>query len=92
MHISIWTADYTVKPVLSGHSKKKDQLSLNAGQKYCRMLQGEHSAIFLTFIKVPFAIKIYVLLFFEWLLKIGFTVLTTYMYFLFCGVCRLAVR
>ena len=35
MHISIWTADYTVKPVLSGHSKKKDQLSLNAGQKYC---------------------------------------------------------
>ena len=25
----------------------KDQLSLNAGQKYCRMLDGEHSAIFL---------------------------------------------
>ena len=25
------------------------QLSLNAGQKYCRMLQGEHSAIRLTF-------------------------------------------
>ena len=24
--------------------------SLNAGQKYCRMLQGEHSAILLTFI------------------------------------------
>ena len=24
----------------------QDQLSLNAGQKYCRMLQGEHSAIF----------------------------------------------
>ena len=33
----------TVKPVLSGHSKKKIgfqyQLLLNAGQKYCRMLQ-----------------------------------------------------
>ena len=35
----------TVKPVLSGHSKRRpkigfqDQLSLNAGQKYCRMLQ-----------------------------------------------------
>ena len=35
---------YTVKPVLSGHSKKKtavgfqDQLSLNAGQNYCCML------------------------------------------------------
>ena len=25
----------------------QDRLSLNAGQKYCRMLQGEHSAIFL---------------------------------------------
>ena len=35
----------TVKPVLSGHSKKRpkigfqDRLSFNAGQKYCRMLQ-----------------------------------------------------
>ena len=39
----------------------QDQLSLNAGQKYCRMLQGEHSAILLTFIKLPFVIKIFVL-------------------------------
>ena len=48
----------TVKPVLSDHSKIVFQyrLSLNAGQKYCRMLQGEHSAIFSTFIKLPFAI------------------------------------
>ena len=36
------------------------QLSLNAGQKYCRMLQVEHSAILLTFIKLPFVIKIFV--------------------------------
>ena len=41
----------TVKPVLSGHSKRRpkirfqDRLLLNADQKYCRMLQGEHSAI-----------------------------------------------
>ena len=34
----------TVKPVLSGHSKRRpkidfqDRLLLNAGQKYCRML------------------------------------------------------
>ena len=27
------------------------RLSLNAGQKYCRMLQGEHFAILSTFIK-----------------------------------------
>ena len=29
----------------------QDQLSLNAGQKYCRMLEGEHSAILSTFNK-----------------------------------------
>ena len=39
----------------------QDQLSLNAGQKYCRMLQGKHSAVLLTFIKLPFVIKIFVL-------------------------------
>ena len=53
----------------------QDQLSLNAGQKYCRMLQGEHSAILLTFIKLPFVIKIFVLSFFEWPFYTGFTVL-----------------
>ena len=42
------------------------QLSLNAGQKYCRMLQREHSAILSTFIKLPFVIKIFVLSIFEW--------------------------
>ena len=35
----------------------QDQLSLNAGHKYCRMPQGEHSAMLLTFIKLPFVIK-----------------------------------
>ena len=52
--------DTTAKPVLSGHSKRTQKigfqyrLSLNAGQKYCRMLQGEHSAIRSTSIKLPF--------------------------------------
>ena len=32
------------------------QLSLNSGQKYCRMLPLEHSAILLTFIKLSFVI------------------------------------
>ena len=41
------------------------QLSLNAGQKYCRMFQGEPSAILSTFIKLPFVIKIFVLSIFE---------------------------
>ena len=52
----------------------QDQLSLNAGQKYCRMLQGEHSAILSTFIKLPFVIKIFVLSIFVWLFYKGFTV------------------
>ena len=57
----------TVKPVLSGHSKRTPKfgfqyrLSLNAGQKYCRMLQREHSAILSTSIKLPFSIKTLVL-------------------------------
>ena len=53
----------TVKRPLSKRPKIgfQDQLSLNAGQKYCRMLQGEHSAILSTFIKLPFVIKIFVL-------------------------------
>ena len=50
--LQIWTStwdfgiySHTVKPVLSGHSKRspkndfQDQLLLNAGHKYCRMLQ-----------------------------------------------------
>ena len=42
-----------IKHVLSSHSKRpkigfQDQLSLSVGQKYCRMLQGKHSAILLT--------------------------------------------
>ena len=52
----------------------QDQLSLNAGQKYCRMLQGEHSAKLFTFIKLSFAIKTLVLSIFEWPLKTSFTV------------------
>ena len=53
----------------------KGRLSLNAGQKYCRMLQWVHSAILLTFIKLPFIIKVFDLSIFEWPFKTGFTVL-----------------
>ena len=54
----------------------KDLLSLNAGQKYCRMLQGEHSAILSTFITVSYYLPLRPLfcLFSEWPLKTGFTV------------------
>ena len=51
-----------VKRPLSKRPKTgfQDQLLLNAGQKYCRMLQGEHSAILFNFIKLPLVIKIFV--------------------------------
>ena len=54
-----------------------DQLALNAGQKNCRMLPLEHSAILLTFIKLPFVIKIFVLSIFEWACYTSFTVFVT---------------
>ena len=88
MHKCKLTADYTfIKRPL----KKEDQLLLNAGQKYCRMLQWEHSAILSTFIKLPFVLNIFVLSFLVGV-KTWFPVLTTSMYFLFCGICRLTVR
>ena len=51
-----------VKRLLSKRPKIgfQDQLSLNAGQTFCRMIQGEHSAIRSTFIKLPFVINIVV--------------------------------
>ena len=71
----------TVKPVLSGHSKRRPnigfqtQLWLNAGQK---VLQNAPTGAFCnTFVlhELPFVIKIFVLSIFEWPLKAGFTVL-----------------
>ena len=88
MHICLLTANYLKWPL-----KEEDQSSLNAGQKICKMLQGEHSATLSTFIKLPFVIlKDLCFVFFEWLLKTRFTVLTNYMYFMYCGDRRLAVR
>ena len=71
-----------VKPLLSDHSKKRQKigfqddyrLMLNASSKYCRMLQGEQSAVLSTFINLPFVIKFFVLSMFEWSLKTGCTV------------------
>ena len=53
----------------------QDRLLLNAGRMYFRMLQGEHSAILSTFIKLPFALKTFVFSIFKWPFKTGFTVL-----------------
>ena len=51
-----------------------DTGELYAGQKYCRMLQWEHSAILLTVIKLPIVIKIFIMSIFEWPFYTGFTV------------------
>ena len=56
--------DITVKPVLSGHSERRPKIGF----------QGEHSAILLTCIKLPFVFKTFVLSIFEWPLKTGLTV------------------
>ena len=61
-------------PDLCRLSYFQDQLSLNAGQKYCRMFQGEHLAIFLTFINLPFAIKNFMVYIIEGPSYTGFTV------------------
>ena len=74
-----------VKTVLSSHSKRRQKLVFKTN--YClmqvksiaecskgSMLQGEHSAILSTFIKLPYVIKIFVLSICEWQLKTGFTV------------------
>ena len=45
--------------------------------------RGEHSAILLTFIKLPFAIKIFVLSIFECSLKTSFTVSLLYILLLY---------
>ena len=58
----------------------QNQLSLNAGGKYCRVLPGEHSAILATFIKLPFVIKIFVLSIFEWPFYTCFIVLYSFMF------------
>ena len=52
----------------------QEQLSLNVGQKNCRMLQGEHSAILSAFIKLPFVIKIFAVFILKWPFYTGFTV------------------
>ena len=70
----------TVKPVLSGHSKRRpkigfqDRLSLNACQKYCRMLQESILQYFRPSLSYHLSVKIFVLSIFEWALKTGFTV------------------
>ena len=68
----------TVKPVLSGHSKRRPKIVFKTDYHLMQVKSiaecSRHSAILLTFIKLLFGIKIFVLSFFEWPIKTGFTV------------------
>ena len=56
----------------------QDQLRLNAGHTFCRIHPLEPSVILLTFIKLPFVLKTFVLSIFKWPFYTGFTVLYDY--------------
>ena len=62
----------TVKPVYNGHSQKDRKLVFKTNYRLMKV-KGEHSAILLTFIKLPFVIKIFVLSVLEWPFYTGFT-------------------
>ena len=83
MHICILTADYTVKPVLSGHLKKTNYHLMQVKSiAECCILQS-----FRPLLSYHLLLRSLFCLF-----KTCFTVWTTYMYFMFCGVRRLTVR
>ena len=76
------SASPTVKPVLSSHSKRGQNIGFKADHRIMKVksMQNallEHSAILLTFIKLPSVFKTFVLSIFEWPLKTGFTVLAS---------------
>ena len=72
--INIYSKTCVKRPLKKTKKVFQNRLSLNAGQTYCRMLQGEHSAILSTFIKLTFVIKTFVLSIFELPFYTGFIV------------------
>ena len=61
------------KTCVNGHSQKDQKLVFKTNY-HLMQVQGEHSAILSTFIKLPFVIKTFVLSIFEWPFITGFTV------------------
>ena len=68
----------TVKPVLSGHSKKTPKKVFKTNNRLMQVKSIAesriHSAVLLTCIKLPHSFKTFVFSIFEWPLKTGFTV------------------
>ena len=88
--MNIFSVDYNldhicsktcVKQLLSKRPKIgfQDQLSLNAGQKYCRMLQGEQHTqqYFRPSLSYNFSLRFF-FVYFEWQFYAGFTVCTCF--------------
>ena len=90
MHICIFTADYTVNPVLSGHSKKTNYRLMQV-KSIAECSKGSILQSFWPSLSYHFLTSSFFCLF-DRLLTTCFTVLTNFMYFLFCGVHRLAIR
>ena len=80
LHTCITRIGATVKPVLNGHSQKYQKLVFKTNyplmqvKSIAECSKGAFSAIFSTFIKLPFVIKIFVLSIFEWPFYTGFTI------------------
>ena len=73
--------DHTVKPVFTANLKKDRKLVFKTNYRLMQVKSiteclREHYAILLTFIKLPFVIKTFVLSIFEWPFHTGFTVFT----------------
>ena len=72
---------FTVTPVLSVNSKRRQKLVFKTDYRLMQVKsiaecsKGEHSAISSTFIKLPSAIKTFVLSIFQWPLWTDFTVI-----------------
>ena len=72
----IWNCAFNIysKTCLKRPLKKNTKKLVFNTDYHLMQVKGEHSAILLTFIKLPFSIKTVVLSIFKWPLKTGFTV------------------
>ena len=73
-------AIYTVKPVLSDHSKEDQQLVCKTDNHLIQVKSiaecSKHSAIFSTYLKLPSVFKTFLSFICEWPLLTGFTILS----------------
>ena len=69
-----WSNIQYSKPVLNGHSQKDRKFVFKTNYRLVIAPKGSILQYFMTFIKLPFVIKIFVLSIFEWPFYTGFIV------------------